>query len=206
VLFGKRAGRQSWSLFEYASFFWTRHMRSLTQASEETNTAVSKLFATAELPGGGNFAAWYQCVYPQGDATVWATKPPYMCAREGMTDQLKILLPTTDKAALEQRGGARGSTSLHVAAAYGEAEAIRMLLAAGADPNERNDYGENGLQWAAFWDHKEAMQVLLDGGADPAVLKPENFPEVFEQMHKHANIPSVRHSGASEQEQAGAVE
>lgn len=41
--------------------------------------------------------------------------------------------------------------------------------------------------------------------ADPAVLKPESFPDVFEQMHKHANIPSVRHSGASEQDQAGAV-
>jgi hypothetical protein len=191
--------KADWPLFEYAAFFWTRHMRSLV-TSEETNAAVLKLFASADLPKGGNLASWYQCVYPQGHHIAWRTNPLYVCAREGMMDLLKIILPTIDRAGLEKRGGSRGSTALHVAATYGEVEAVRMLLAAGADPNERNDYGENGIQWAAFFDHKQTVEVLLKGGADPALLRFENHSELLKQMYYHASIPSERHSGRGEEE------
>jgi ankyrin repeat protein len=80
-------------------------------------------------------------------------------------------LPKVTKDQLEQRGGSRGSTALHVAAAFGEVEAVQLLLKAGADPNERNDHGENGIQWAWFWGHIATVKALLEGGADPALIE-----------------------------------
>ena len=44
---------------------------------------------------------------------------------------------------------ARGTTPLHHAAAYGSADALRMLLAAGADANASNAFEATPLMWSA---------------------------------------------------------
>ena len=46
-------------------------------------------------------------------------------------------------------------------------EAVRSLLAAGADPNAAAADGATALHWAAYHDHGEAAGWLLDAGADP---------------------------------------
>lgn len=46
-----------------------------------------------------------------------------------MAGLLELRLQDVGRAALDKRGGAQGSTALHVAAAYGKAEAIRLLSA-----------------------------------------------------------------------------
>lgn len=58
----------------------------------------------------------------------------------------------------------RGTTPLHRAAASGSAEAVRILLSAGADPNARNDFDATPLMWSAT--EPEKVRLLLAKGAD----------------------------------------
>jgi ankyrin repeat protein len=60
--------------------------------------------------------------------------------------------------------GTGGSTPLMYAALYGDADSIRLLLEAGADPNIRNDAGATALLWAV--DDLEKTRLLLKAGAD----------------------------------------
>ncbi|WP_394428139.1 ankyrin repeat domain-containing protein [Streptomyces sp. SGAir0957] len=63
-----------------------------------------------------------------------------------------------------------GTTFLYTAAVQGEAEIVRLLLAAGAPPDaESEGAGAEGtpLCAAACWGHTEAVRALLAHGADP---------------------------------------
>ncbi|MFO0810341.1 MAG: ankyrin repeat domain-containing protein [Gemmataceae bacterium] len=63
------------------------------------------------------------------------------------------------------RKGPGGATPLMYAALYGEAEEVRLLLAAGADANARNEAGATALMWAV--DDLDKTRLLLRHGADP---------------------------------------
>ena len=60
--------------------------------------------------------------------------------------------------------GPGGSTPLMYAVLYGDADAVRLLLDNGADPNLRNEAGASALMWAV--DNLEKTRVLLQRGAD----------------------------------------
>ena len=60
--------------------------------------------------------------------------------------------------------GPGGSTPLMYAVLYGDADAVRLLLDNGADPNVRNEAGASALMWAV--DDLEKTRVLLQRGAD----------------------------------------
>ncbi|MET8975035.1 ankyrin repeat domain-containing protein [Streptomyces sp. NPDC004539] len=65
---------------------------------------------------------------------------------------------------------ADGTTPLYAAAVQGRAEAARLLLAAGAPPDEESaGPGAEGtpLCAAACWGHTGTVRVLLAHGADP---------------------------------------
>ncbi|WP_431895515.1 ankyrin repeat domain-containing protein [Nonomuraea sp. bgisy101] len=66
-----------------------------------------------------------------------------------------------------------GATALYRAAVRGEAGIVRMLLAAGADPDRESGAESEGLPLcaAACWGHLDAVVALLDGGADPDRLE-----------------------------------
>ncbi len=61
--------------------------------------------------------------------------------------------------------GRDGSTPLMFAVLYADADAVRLLLDAGADPNARNEVGATALMWAA--DDVDKTRLLLRHGADP---------------------------------------
>jgi len=59
-----------------------------------------------------------------------------------------------------------GMSLLHKAAFLGLDEAIRTMLAEGADPNERDQNGETPIHKAAREGHYDATKVLIEYGAD----------------------------------------
>ena len=62
---------------------------------------------------------------------------------------------------------ATGTTPLMLAAASGNVEAVKALLAAGADVNAREQSMEQtALMFAAAFDRVEAMKALVARGAD----------------------------------------
>jgi ankyrin repeat protein len=59
-----------------------------------------------------------------------------------------------------------GDTPLHVAAIWGDVEAIRLLVQAGADINALESFGYTPLHQAAEQGKKEAYDLLISLGAD----------------------------------------
>lgn len=57
------------------------------------------------------------------------------------------------------------------AALHGRTEALRMLMAAGADPDHRPpfEHGATPLHWAVVGDRPESVRALLEAGADPTL-------------------------------------
>lgn len=83
--------------------------------------------------------------------------------RNGDVKTLKILAPKFDAT------NAAGARFLHVAVGVGcndNAEMVRFLLAAGADPNVADEKGRSPLHDAAQYGHPEAVKFLLDAKAD----------------------------------------
>lgn len=65
---------------------------------------------------------------------------------------------------IASRTGPGGSTPLMYAVLYGDADAVRLLLDNGADPNARNEAGASALMWAV--DDLEKTRLLLECGAE----------------------------------------
>jgi ankyrin repeat protein len=60
-----------------------------------------------------------------------------------------------------------GSTSLHVASAYGHTETVQELISCGASLNEKDRFGYTPLHYASKNGHTEIVKVLLRNGASP---------------------------------------
>jgi ankyrin repeat protein len=70
--------------------------------------------------------------------------------------------------ALLQAGAHTTDSILMTASRTGNAEAVRMLLARGANANAREStLGETALTWAAAENHPETVRALIEHGADP---------------------------------------
>ena len=70
--------------------------------------------------------------------------------------------------ALLQAGAHPTNSILMTAARTGNAEAVLMLIARGADANAREtSLGETALMWAAAENHPAAVRALIEHGADP---------------------------------------
>lgn len=65
--------------------------------------------------------------------------------------------------------GPGGTTPLYRASVQNRVDNLRVLLAAGADPNTESGTGDEGLPLcgAASWGHIKSVRELLMAGADP---------------------------------------
>ncbi|MGI8990236.1 MAG: ankyrin repeat domain-containing protein [Bryobacteraceae bacterium] len=96
-------------------------------------------------------------------AAAFAQEPAdraYQAIRSGDIASLRTLLKTSDVNGKDKRG----TTPLMYAAAYGNLETMRMLLAAGADVNARNALDATALMWCAS--DIEKVRLLIDKGAE----------------------------------------
>ncbi|HWD39853.1 MAG TPA: ankyrin repeat domain-containing protein [Fimbriimonas sp.] len=89
----------------------------------------------------------------------------FEACRQGDIASLEDLLKTDPE--LVHLRDRSGSTGLHAAAWRGHAEAVRLLLGHGADPNAR-DEGDNAypIHFAAAAGHLGIVRALLDAGGD----------------------------------------
>ncbi len=76
---------------------------------------------------------------------------------------------------LAHEHAADGFTALHLAAFLGGPAAVRLLLQAGASPNEPAGGGLRPLHSAAAAQDAESARLLLDAGADPDARQTGGF-------------------------------
>mmetsp|Transcript_29766 Transcript_29766/g.41102 ORF Transcript_29766/g.41102 Transcript_29766/m.41102 type:complete len:208 (-) Transcript_29766:32-655(-) len=65
--------------------------------------------------------------------------------------------------------GSEGDTALHLAALHGHNECVRLLLAAGADPQPVDEDGGTPLHDACAGGYLEIVQLLLSVGAEKGI-------------------------------------
>ena len=85
----------------------------------------------------------------------------------GPIDAVVLLL--RHGARVDGLGDSSGVTPLLVAAMYGLVDAARLLLAAGADPNARDDEGDSPLRLAVEKRNHPLAALLLRCGADRTI-------------------------------------
>lgn len=82
------------------------------------------------------------------------------------TEMLRYLL--AHGADPRHTGDLAKETALHIAAAEGNVEALKLLMDHGADLEQRDFNGWNALIYACRKDQKAAVEFLLANGADPS--------------------------------------
>ncbi|TEA19591.1 Ankyrin-1 [Colletotrichum sidae] len=75
----------------------------------------------------------------------------------------------------DERAGDSQSSPLHAASTYGDANMIRLLIAAGADKEITDTYAARPIHIALDWGMLQATEALLEAGAeaDPQEVGPE---------------------------------
>jgi ankyrin repeat protein len=86
--------------------------------------------------------------------------------------------------------GHGGWTPLMYAALYGDVEAVRLVLAARANPNTANESGGTALMYAL--DDAEKTRLLLDAGADPNARSGEGRTALLIAVGRSGSYPIVK--------------
>jgi len=107
--------------------------------------------------------------------------------------------------------GPNGETTVMLAARNGNPAAIKVLLAAGVDPNLREPKRDtSALMWAVEQQHPAAVKALLDGGADvSARTGGSGLPRAYMANAVNTTVAeAVRRGGTARAEaaRAGAAE
>lgn len=83
-----------------------------------------------------------------------------IAAREGHCSDLHSHV--SNPACAVNAAGDDGATALHEAAGRGQADAVSILLVAGANANQKNNAGWNAMMCAANWGFEDATRMLID--------------------------------------------
>ena len=97
----------------------------------------------------------------------------HIAASTGLVSYTKDLVETAQVDAF----GVGGKTPLWMAASAGHADVVRVLIAAGANPDQDDEYsGLKPLHKAALKNHHEVVTILLEAGVDPLTPKTREDP------------------------------
>jgi uncharacterized protein len=112
-----------------------------------------------------------------------ASLDAFEAATFGDLDRLAVLL-AADPDLSELRSG-DGFTALHLAAFFGQDDAVRLLLARGADPDARGTGWMTGtpLNAAASARHATVVALLLEAGADPDAAQRGGWTPLHSAAH-----------------------
>jgi uncharacterized protein len=112
-----------------------------------------------------------------------ASLDAFEAATFGDLDRLAVLL--ADDPDLTGRRSGDGFTALHLAAFFGQDEAVRLLLARGADPDVPGTGWMTGtpLNAAASARHATVVALLLEAGADPDAVQRGGWTPLHSAAH-----------------------
>ena len=107
----------------------------------------------------------------------------FEAATFGDLDRLAVLLEA-DPGLTDRRSG-DGFTALHLAAFFGQDDAVRLLLARGADPDAHGTGWMTGtpLSSAASAGHAATVDLLLEAGADPDAVQRGGWTPLHSAAH-----------------------
>ena len=122
-------------------------------------------------------------------------------SNDGRTPLHSALLYNDNRAvisALVEAGAASRSAPLHLAVLRGDAAAVASLLADGADPSVRDDYGWSALDYGVLNDDPVVVRVLLDAGVDETVSPVDfaRFNEALPRSGLYSRVVVVREAEA----------
>jgi ankyrin repeat protein len=107
----------------------------------------------------GNLAAARALIDKDADVNKTGWTPLHYAATNGHLDVMQLLL---EHHAYIDAESPNGSTPLMMAALYGSAAAVKLLLDAGADPQLKNQLQLSALDFAKSGSHEESA-ALIDG-------------------------------------------
>src|SRR5579872_432644 len=110
----------------------------------------------------------------------------YKAIRANDLAQLKKLIAVADVNAKDRHG----ATPLMYAAAVGSPEAVKMLLAAGADAKIKNAFDATPLTWGAT--NLEKVRLLVEAGADVNARSKQGMTPLLVAASTAGSIEIVR--------------
>lgn len=105
--------------------------------------------------------------HPEVVKVLLAAKPD-IHAKSAVWSEMQGLLPHSYYNKMIPHGG---ETALMFAARNGDAESAKLLLAAGANPNDTDAWGVSATTLAAHSNFGDVAELLLNAGADPNAMK-----------------------------------
>lgn len=158
---------REWPLLDYAARFCGLHLRIVENDLDlSARNLLQKLLSTHILPNGGNFGSLVGTVWrTAAQDLIQTTKPLYFAASYGLVSVVRLLLTDVAAVDLEVKGGRFGSSPLQVASYRGNTDCVRLLLAAGANPNSTNYLNHTSLYWARHIGSVEIVDLLRSYGA-----------------------------------------
>jgi hypothetical protein len=107
----------------------------------------------------GYAAVCQQLIERDADVNKPGWTPLHYAATGGHEDIMQLLL---DNNAYVDAASPNGSTPLMMAAMYGTAAAVRLLLEAGADPSLKNDLGLTAIDFAAKVQKTDSVAIIAE--------------------------------------------
>lgn len=175
--------RLQYPFFAYATVNWQTHITRSYVAGYDQELVNSSLHQF--LDDKQSTKAWLKLQWGGKDKSCKKITPLHIAARFGLTEFAQRLV---ERGADVDAADYYGKTPLWWAATKGHAAVIKLLVQAGAKPDQEDRIqGLKPLHEAANENHSEAVRVLLEAGVNPLT------PKTHESPGRHCgNAPTTR--------------
>lgn len=176
-------------LLEYAAICWTYYVRG-TKMTPDLRHLITDFFSPLSR---STFMSWVQVLNAANASWDFYPRhatPLYYASSFGLVETVADMLNDPDLA-LDAPGSRFGGTALHAAVLREHIPVMKLLLEAGADPNQGDWHRIYPLHTAAAYGNAEVIEMLLEYGASADVVDEEGRTP-REWALRAANLESQR--------------